>query len=282
VKLSFRALTKLDLSVGNEIESVAFGRPVGDSLRRHLTLQPNDWLLALADDVPVGLGGATHYDSFSYIGTLSVLPSIQGRGIGRAIMEALLQRVRERGRPTILLDASNEGKPLYTRLGFVEDDQAILLLRNDTIQAMPPVHNSTLSPLQKSDLPALVAFDTPLFGAARATVLASYLSDDPQRAFVTRDSNGSITGFLITQSSMLGPWTAINVEVAEQLLQHALALPFEKTPAVIIPALNRPAAQLLQRYGFRQDRALAHMRLGPPVPGRNRRTTYGQANFAIG
>lgn len=281
MKLSFRALTESDLPIGNEIVTAAFGS-ASDNLRRCLPLQPNDWLLALADDVPVGVGGATHHASFSYIGMLGVLPSMQGRGIGRAIMEALLQRVQQRGRPTVLLDASKDGKPLYLRLGFVEDDQAIFLQQNETVQAMQSAHNATISHVREADLPALVAFDASLFGSARATVLASYLVDDPRRAFVARDASGSITGFLIAQPHMLGPWMAVNVEVAEQLLQHALALPFQQRPAVIIPAINRSAAQLLQRYGFEQDRVLAHMRLGPTVPGRDRSAIYGQANFAIG
>jgi GNAT superfamily N-acetyltransferase len=287
VKLSFRTLTEDDIPIAHEILRAAYGGPT-NRMSRYLTLQPNDWLLALADEAAVGLGGATHYSSFSsfssfsYIGMLGVLPSMQGHGIGRAIMEALLQRVEERGCPTVLLDASNAGIRLYTQLGFVEDDKAVLLQRDDILQVMPPVYDGTITPIQESELPDLVAFDAPLFGAARAHVLASYLADDPQRAFAARDTHGTISGFLIAQAGMLGPWMAVNAEVAELLLIHALALPFQKAPGVIIPAMNRPAAKLLQHYGFMQQRALAHMRLGPPVSGRDRHMIYGQASFAIG
>jgi len=281
VKLSFRALTEHDIPIASEIVRAAYGS-IANSVSRYPTLQPNDWLLALADDTPVGLGGATHYSSFSYIGMLGVLPSMQRYGIGRAIMEALLQLVEERGIPTVLLDASNAGVRLYTQLGFVEDDKAVLLQRDDILQVKPSVHDGTISLIQESELPELVAFDTPLFGAERAHVLASYLADASQRSFVARNDKGAITGFLIAQSGQLGPWMAINVEVAEQLLTHAMALPYEKSPVVIIPAMNRQADTLLQRYGFVQQRALAHMRLGPPVQDRNRYVMYGQASFAIG
>lgn len=281
MKLSFRTLTEHDIPLAQEIVRAAYGS-IANSINRYPTLQPNDWLLALADDAPVGLGGATHYSSFSYIGMLGVLPSMQRYGIGRAIMEALLQRVEERGIPTVLLDASNAGIKLYTQLGFVEDDKAVFLQRDNILQVKPSVYDGTTSPIQESEIPDLVAFDAPLFGADRAHVLASYLADDPQRSFVARAANGAITGFLIAQSGQLGPWTATNVEVAEQLLVQALALPYEKGPVVIIPAMNGPARQLLQRYGFVEQRALAHMRLGPPVSGRDRHMMYGQASFAIG
>lgn len=280
MKLSFRTLTEHDIPLAQEIVRGAYGS-IANSISRYPTLRPNDWLLALADGTPVGLGGATHYSSFSYIGMVGVLPSMQRYGIGHAIMEALLQSVEERGIPTVLLDASNAGVRLYTQLGFVEDDKAVLLQRDDTLEVKSSAHNSTISPIQESELPELVAFDAPLFGAERAHVLASYLADGPQRSFVARDASGAITGFLIAQSGQLGPWVAINVEVAEQLLTHALALPYEKAPAVIIP-MNRPAATLLQRYGFTRQRALAHMRLGPPVQNRDRGVMYGQASFAIG
>ncbi len=281
MKLSFRTLTEDDIPIAHEILRAAYGGPT-NRMSRYLTLQPNDWLLALADEAAVGLGGATHYSSFSYIGMLGVLPSMQGHGIGRAIMEALLQRVEERGCPTVLLDASNAGVRLYTHLGFVEDDKAVLLQRDDILQVMPPVYDGTISLMQEAELRDLVTFDAPLFGATRASVLASYLADDPRRAFVARDTNGTTSGFLIAQSGMLGPWMAVNVEVAEQLLPHVLTLPFQKAPGVIIPAMNRPATQLLQRYGFTRQRILAHMRLGPPVSGRDRSAIYGQASFAIG
>jgi GNAT superfamily N-acetyltransferase len=284
VKLSLRTLTEQDIPIAHEIVHAAYGG-LSHSMGRYLALSPNDWSLALADGAAVGLGGATHYSSsssFSYIGMLGVLPSMQRYGIGRTIMEALLQRVEARSVPTVLLDASNAGLRLYQQLGFVEDDKAILLQRTDPIQAIAPAYDGTISHIKEAELSDLVAFDAPLFGAERAHVLASYLTDDPPRSFVARDANGAITGFLIAQSGMLGPWMAVNAETAEQLLLHALTLPFEKIPAVIMPAINRSAVQLLQRYGFTQQRALAHMRLGPPVSGRDRHMLYGQASFAIG
>lgn len=279
MRLIFRTLTEQDIPTANELLQAAYGGPTS-SLPRCLSLPPNDWLFALSDDKPVGMGGATHYGPFSFIGLMGVSPTVQGRGVGRAIMEELLRRIEARGCPTVLLDASKAGARLYPRLGFVEDDGAAHLQRDDTLE-ITPSQNDAIGLLQASDLPALIAFDATYFGAARGHVLASYLADDPQRAFIARDSHGSITGFLIAQEDTLGPWMATNVEVAEQLLSRALTLPFTGAPRTIIPVNNQAGMRLLQRYGFREMRTLAHMRLGPPVPGRDRRHIYGQASFAI-
>jgi predicted N-acetyltransferase YhbS len=279
LQLTFRTITEQDIPVASELLLAAFGGPTS-SLPRCLILPPNDWLFALSDGKPVGMGGATHYGPFSFIGLMGVSPTVQGRGIGRAIMEELLRRIEARGCPTVLLDASKAGARLYPRLGFVEDDGVTLLQRDDTLE-ITPSQNGAISLLQASDLPELVAFDAAYFGAARGHVLASYLDDNLQRAFVARDPHGSITGFLIAQDDMLGPWTATNVEVAEQLLRRALTLPFAGAPRAIIPVSNEAGTCLLHRYGFREVRTLAHMRLGPLVPGRDRRHIYGQASFAI-
>jgi ribosomal protein S18 acetylase RimI-like enzyme len=279
MQLIFRTITEQDIPTANELLSAAFNGPIND-VSRCLPLRPNDWLFALSDSKPVGMGGATHYGPFSFIGMMGVSPAAQGRGIGRAIMEELLRRVEARGCPTVLLDASKAGARLYPRLGFVEDDGVMLLQRDDILE-ITPSQNDAISLLQASDLPELVAFDAAYFGAARGHVLESYLADDPQRAFVAHDPHGSITGFLIAQNNMLGPWTAANIEVAEQLLSRALALPFAGSPRAIIPVSNEVGVNLLHRYGFREVRTLAHMRLGPPVPGRDRQHIYGQASFAI-
>lgn len=279
MQLIFHTLTEQDVPAANELLLAAFNGVVND-VSRCLPLRPNDWLFALSDDKPVGVGGATHYGPFSFIGMMGVSPAMQGHGIGRAVMEELLRRIEARGCPTVLLDASKAGERLYPRLGFVEDDGVTLLQRTDIVE-IAPSQNDAISQLQASDLPALTAFDATYFGAARGHVLASYLADDPQRAFIARDPDDSITGFLIAQKDMLGPWTATNAEVAEQLLSRALTLPFAGAPRAIIPASNEAGLRLLQRYGFKEQRTLAHMRLGPSAPGRDRRHIYGQASFAI-
>lgn len=60
--------------------------------------------------------GVTH----ASVGMIIVDPQMQGRGIGRALMDALLQQAGER---TVLLNSTQEGLALYTQLGFVAHSQ---------------------------------------------------------------------------------------------------------------------------------------------------------------
>src|SRR5260370_27010239 len=71
-----------------------------------------------------GWAGAIAYGATARIGLMAVHPDVQRPGIGRAIMEHLLEWATGRGATTVLLDASPAGVPLYARLGFVTHDHA--------------------------------------------------------------------------------------------------------------------------------------------------------------
>jgi len=80
----------------------------------------------------VGAGGTTVYDQFSYVGMIGILPTFQRHGIGKAIMEHILTWLQRRGNRTVLLDASDAGKPLYENMGFISDDRVSEFSYNPT------------------------------------------------------------------------------------------------------------------------------------------------------
>jgi GNAT superfamily N-acetyltransferase len=130
--ITIRNLGMVDVPTANNILVAAFASPrtFDRDLYRYLTFQPDGWFLALDDGKPVGTAGAVDYGPFAYIGLVSVLPDAQRKGIGVALMEHLLTWLDSRGCPMVILDASEAGARMYTRLGFVETDQT-LVLRQD-------------------------------------------------------------------------------------------------------------------------------------------------------
>ena len=289
MSLSIRTWTVDDVDMAGEIIRSAFNSPpdYDPDHRRYLQLQPDGWLLATLDGKPAGVGGIIDYGPFSYIGLMGVLPTMQGRGIGGQVMTRLLAWADARGCPTVLLDASPAGAPLYSSLGFVQFDETVRLRRETGTPLAHPL-SARVSLLRAADLPELVAFDTPYFGAERGAVLASYLADYPQRSFVIRNEAGQISGYLIAQPGVIGPWMAESVDEAEQLLLHALSLPFAKDVVTLtVLSANSDVMPLLTRYGFQvayrngQRNILKHMRLGP-APSTLPAKLYAQASLAIG
>jgi hypothetical protein len=249
----------------------------------YLALQPDGWLLAEREGVVVGVGGAVDYGPFAYVGLVGVHPREQRRGIGMALMERLLVWLDSRGCPVVLLDASDAGAPLYHRLGFVEDDQTAVYRRE---RAEPftaaGVAGVEVRPFTLDDLPAVAAFDAPRFGADRASIFTAFLDRYPVRSFVACDASGAVTGYLIAQPTTLGPWSAATPEAAAALLAHALALPLNAPQGVIVSALNRDAAALLERGGFDLRGTRHHMRRGGEPLLHRRALIYAQASLAIG
>lgn len=252
-----------------------------DALRSYLTFQSAGSFVAKDNDAVVGFGGVLDYGPFAYVGLMSVLPTVQKRGVGQLLMEGLLAWLEARNCPTALLDATPVGEPVYRRDGFLEDDRTVVWQQNEHI-LLPRHLPLGVSRLTETEIPALIQFDAPQFGADRGEVLNAYCVRYPNRVLVIHAADGRISGYVVAQSHVIGPLVAQTKEDAERLLVHALALPFESKPRVFVSAYHNDASYLLTRYGFVQQRALSHMWVGKHI-ARNRHTTlYGQASLGFG
>jgi GNAT superfamily N-acetyltransferase len=284
VSLTVHPLTGAELDATNQVIKAAYNNPYGreETLRCYLALQPDGTCIVKEHGRVVGFGGAIDYGPFAYIGLMSVHPAMQRHGIGQLIMDSLLNWLAARGCPTALLDATPAGKPLYERSGFVEEDTTVVMRRPMQSGSLPQKPLERVSILDEHDLPALVAFDTPYFGAERTALLTAYRLDNPRRVLVTHDDHGQITAYLIAQPFILGPWVSRTPEEAERLLASALALPFERDLNVFVSAQNADALDLLERHGFNRHRTLSHMRKGKPIQRSRATALYGQTSLGFG
>lgn len=281
--LSIRNLTEADVESADIIIRAAYQTSSSriEVMRKNLYIQPHGWLLATLDDKPVGLVGATNYGPFAYVGLMSVLPTVQRQGVGRALLSRLLIRLEEERCATVLLDASESGAALYRHFAFVDEDRVGHWCLDSCLN-VPLLDQGRVLPLKGAQLAELTAFDTRYFGADRATVFSVLWQAYPGCALVTRNKVGDITGYLFVQGQTLGPWVAEQADDAEALLLKALALFALEKPLVFVPGANTFAAELLARHGFRLLRTLRHMRRGDPIVQRDRTKIYGQVSFALG
>ena len=77
-------------------------------------------VLASADGVPAATGTAWLTGSTVGLYNIATLPAFRGGGIGRAVTTRLMDLGAERGAAEAVLHASEMGRPVYERLGFVE------------------------------------------------------------------------------------------------------------------------------------------------------------------
>jgi GNAT superfamily N-acetyltransferase len=77
-------------------------------------------VLASLDGRPVACGTAYVTGATAGIYNIASLPEVRGRGTGYAVTATLLDLATESGADHAVLHSSEEGLPLYRRLGFVE------------------------------------------------------------------------------------------------------------------------------------------------------------------
>jgi GNAT superfamily N-acetyltransferase len=74
----------------------------------------------------------------AYLYGLRVLPEHRRRGIARALLEASIAAAREAGVRMVTLQASDDGRPVYERLGFESTREMALLLDGERIDGDSP------------------------------------------------------------------------------------------------------------------------------------------------
>jgi len=81
-------------------------------------LQRGEGLVAVLDGTVIGTIMAWRYgDDAATLGMVIVDKALQGKGVGRKLMAAMLEQLGER---SVLLQATAQGAPLYEKLGFVD------------------------------------------------------------------------------------------------------------------------------------------------------------------
>lgn len=180
----------------------------------------------------------------AWIGMVLTHPAYQRRGFARRLVSRAIEIAQARGLDTIKLDATEEGRPLYQSLGFV-DEQPVERWGCD--EEMVPAQDR----FRPHETPAIT---------------------EPGGFLLHR------TGL---RAHYLGPCIADGPETAERLFRHAMhEIGAEHYFWDLLPA-NRQAVALAERLNFARVRQLTRMVRGPNPPADESRV-YAIAGFEWG
>jgi ribosomal-protein-alanine N-acetyltransferase len=94
-----------------------FWSELGQTATRH-------YVVAVEGESVIGYGGLCDYPDEAFVQTMAVTRSHQGKGIGAALLDELLEEAARRGHRRTLLEVRVDNEPaqrLYARYGFVKE-----------------------------------------------------------------------------------------------------------------------------------------------------------------
>jgi GNAT superfamily N-acetyltransferase len=215
------------------------------------------------------------------VGMVLVAPERQGRGIGRALMTALIAESAPRA---LMLNATAEGLGLYKKLGFVPigpvcQHQAGLTER----RAMPPVPAVSPRRAVSADHETLCALDAAVFGADRSALVGRLLRTG--EAWVI-DRAGRPAGFAILRAfgrgAMIGPIVAPGEDEAIALVAAAARAAPPGVLRVDIPAHAERLGRWLAAAGLPAIDTVTTMLLGRWPARQKEPQQFGLALQAVG
>lgn len=219
----FRTMNTADIAAGLELCRAAHWNQTSRDWELFLHLSPAGCRVAVKDEQVVGTVATVRYeDRFSWIGMVLVDPAERGQGVGARLISEALEALD--GMPSIRLDATPAGHPVYRKLDFIDEYR---LSRMETVVMTDGLLQSgnRARPMTQEDLPAVAAFDREVFGADRRVTLGWLLDGAPEYAWVVAEQ-GQVVGYTFGRHGFnfehLGPVIAEDQCTARRLVSACL------------------------------------------------------------
>lgn len=252
------ALTAADLDGALRLSAQAGWNQVAADWRRLLDLSPAGCLAGRLDGALVAtatvasLGRDAHW-----IGMVLVDEAMRGRGLGSTLFSRIIEKARELGGEAVGLDATDLGRPVYLKQGFVD----VAPIDRWTGTLRPRGTGEDVQGIDRSLFDDVAALDRQACGADRSSLLLHLMHEEGVFGVAAR---GSGYAFLRPgrACSHVGPLVGDDESCSRML--DRLARLAGNTP-VIVDAHRTPATSaLLEAHGLAVARRLIRMTLSRP------------------
>jgi GNAT superfamily N-acetyltransferase len=234
-------------------------------LERYLCLEPEGCFLAEWDATPVGTACGFLFGPVAWVAMVLVEESYRGRGIGRALLERVLQFVEERGATTVRLDATALGQALYERFDFTAQYRLV------RYQSQHPVSNGDsaagVQSLPADRLEEVIELDRQMTRTDRTKLISRLYAESPGAFRIVCDGR-AIQGYIAarpgSKAGHIGPCLATR-EAGPLLLADTLHRNRSQPAFIDVPVGHVAASRWLVAHGFTPYREQVRMCRGKPV-----------------
>lgn len=266
-----RPLIDSDVAAALDLSLAAGWNQTADDWRMMLALAPDGCFAIEVDDHVVATATLLCYGrNLGWIGMVLTKPEHRGRGFARRLLTHALDRADALGLETVKLDATDQGEPLYKKLGFRAEQSVERWTRGPRESVA-----DALSTPQINDASRCRNFDA--FGADRSQLL--------RKLAARRTSFEAQDGFLFSRpgriASHLGPCVAADKAAAGGLIEDCLRAGGPSGWCWDLLPANQKAVALAESFGFAPKRRLLRMVRGKGRRGKEN-LIYAIAGFEFG
>ena len=229
------------------------------------------------DGAIVGTGIVSLNGPVAWIGTVWVDPAFRRHGIGLALTRATIETAEDAGCRSLVVVSTDEGRPMYERLGFEVQTWYRIL-------EAPGLHqearDSRIRPFRPRDLDSMAALDTAATGEDRAHLLTAFAT--PATTRVLERADGTLGGFVVRAPWGGGATIAPRVEDAVAILdgRRIAAGPDRRVRAGLLTE-NAAGLEHLVAAGWTEAWRAPRLIRGDPLRWRPE-SIWGQFNHALG
>lgn len=271
--MRLRVMKERDVPGGLRLNTLSGWNQTEADWRRFLKNSPRGCFVMEHKGKVVGTAATINYEShFAWIGMVLVDPGLRKQGIGTQLLEKAIEHLDSANVRTMKLDATPQGKPIYAKLGFVEEYEIDRWILKRAPATSSTGHISMHALLDEMEREQVSRLDKELFGADRTFVLRALAEEAPELAAAAWEDE-ALQGYAFGRRGLfadhLGPWMSRTPGAAENLLRAFLATSSREALIVDCLKANSMAVELLRSFGFAPSRPLTRMFRGPNVfPGR--------------
>ena len=214
-------------------------------------------IVAEADDRIVGFNFLSERDPIRAVGPIVTDPAAQGHGVGRKLMEAILERARNARGIRLLQDTFNvQSLSLYSALGF--DVREILVVLTGLPSSAPP-QDWEIRSLMESDLAGCEALHESVHGYRRTNELRDAIATG---ASIVALRDGRVRAYMATPTVWLANHGVAEAEEDMQALLLGAARLVEQPISFLLPARRAALFRWCLTQGFRAIRPMTLMTTG--------------------
>lgn len=268
---ALRPMRPGDIPAGLRLCRASRWNQIARDWEHFLAVNPAGARVLEKDGHVVGTVTTLRYGPVGWVAMVLVDPVERRQGFGSRLLVAALDLLVDL--PSIELDATPLGEPIYRSHGFVGIERLSRMTGSAPGTGLPP-SSPSVRPMRPSDLPRVAAWDAGAFGRDRRALLAWLHAGAPEYAWIA-ESAGRPTGYALGRHGFefeqLGPICAEETGVAVELATACLAGRPGRTFAIDARHLEPGWIAWLESIGFREQRPFTRMARNPSPHGDPRR-----------